>query len=104
MGAPHPPGSVAAHTSSTTTGGSRPDRAGSAPLRLGAATGVRQNEPMSLSVDESWDRISRWLDRYAPAVAGVVGPPASTQEIAAVADGLGVPVPADLAAWWRRAN
>ena len=57
-----------------------------------------------MSVDESWDRISRWLDRYAPAVAGVVGPPASSREIAEVADGLGVPVPADLAAWWRRAN
>jgi cell wall assembly regulator SMI1 len=65
---------------------------------------VHQNGPMSLSVDESWDRIVRWLDRYAPAVAAAVGPPASTDDIAAVEAALDVPVPADLAAWWRRAN
>jgi cell wall assembly regulator SMI1 len=59
---------------------------------------------MSLSVDEAWDRITLWLGRYAPVVAAAVRPPASAAEIATVQDALGVTVPADLAAWWRRAN
>jgi cell wall assembly regulator SMI1 len=55
-------------------------------------------------VDESWDRILAWLNEHAPISAGRIGPPAEPEEISAAEEAAGVELPADLVAWWRRAN
>lgn len=59
---------------------------------------------MPSSVDESWDRIADWLDRHAPPTAAAVNPPANESALAQAEATLGLPLPADLVAWWRRAN
>lgn len=55
-------------------------------------------------VDETWDRIVGWLERHAPAVAGAIDPPAAESVLARAETAVGVPLPADLVAWWRRAD
>ncbi|TDB91242.1 SMI1/KNR4 family protein [Actinomadura sp. 7K534] len=59
---------------------------------------------MISTVDASWDRITAWLAQHAPATLERVGPPATDAEIDAVREVMGVDLPADLVAWWRRAN
>jgi cell wall assembly regulator SMI1 len=55
-------------------------------------------------VEESWDRIARWLHRHAPPLAATVNPPATEAALARAEAALGVSLPADLRAWWRRAD
>jgi cell wall assembly regulator SMI1 len=57
-----------------------------------------------MNVDESWDRIETWLSGNAPLLHAALSPPAPGVEIEEVARELNAPLPADLAAWWRRAN
>ncbi|MGI8335709.1 SMI1/KNR4 family protein [Actinomadura scrupuli] len=59
---------------------------------------------MPSDVDETWDRIVGWLGRHAPAVAGAIDPPAAEPALAQVEAAVGSPLPADLVAWWRRAD
>ncbi|WP_412515847.1 SMI1/KNR4 family protein [Actinomadura madurae] len=59
---------------------------------------------MTPTVDESWDRILDWLAQHAPATLDRISPPAADADIAAAEEAVGVELPADLAAWWRRAN
>lgn len=49
------------------------------------------------SISESWDRIHRWLERHAPKILASLNPGASTEEIAAVENTLGMALPVD----WR---
>lgn len=59
---------------------------------------------MSTDIDSSWDRIAAWLRAYAPTTARVVNPPASEPALDAVERELGTPLPADVRAWYRRAD
>ncbi|MEU5992469.1 SMI1/KNR4 family protein [Spirillospora sp. NPDC047418] len=59
---------------------------------------------MTSTVDESWDRILDWLARHAPATLKRIGPPAADADIAAAEEAVGAELPADLVAWWRRAD
>ncbi|WP_170026714.1 SMI1/KNR4 family protein [Actinomadura oligospora] len=59
---------------------------------------------MEPTVDRSWDRILAWLAEHAPATLDQIAAPASDDDIAAARAAVGVDLPADLVAWWRRAN
>lgn len=59
---------------------------------------------MPPTVDESWDRIVGWLGRHAPRIAAAINPPATESALAQAEATLRLPLPADLMAWWRRAN
>jgi cell wall assembly regulator SMI1 len=60
--------------------------------------------PMPPATDDSWDRITAWLSRHAPPLAATVNPPATEAAIAEAEAAVGTPLPADLLAWWRRAD
>ncbi|MGW6840986.1 SMI1/KNR4 family protein [Streptomyces sp. NPDC054958] len=49
-----------------------------------------------LTVDESWDRIESWLERYAPVTHGLLRPPTRLADIEAAELRLGVTFPPDL--------
>jgi cell wall assembly regulator SMI1 len=57
---------------------------------------------MTNPAEDPWDRIIRWLRRYAPVSAAHLGPPATKDDIAFVEALLDRQLPADLLAWWRR--
>jgi cell wall assembly regulator SMI1 len=59
---------------------------------------------MPPDVDESWDLILSWLGRHSPAEAALLRPPADPRDIDAAARAVGAALPADLVAWWRRAD
>jgi cell wall assembly regulator SMI1 len=61
---------------------------------MSAATGV----------EASWDRIEAWLSRCAPGYHAALNPPAGIDAIRRAERELGVSIPPDLAAWWRRAD
>ena len=46
-----------------------------------------------------WERIEAWLGENAPRALADLRPPATPQALAALEDGLGMPVPADLREW-----
>ncbi|MEV4426427.1 SMI1/KNR4 family protein [Streptomyces sp. R-07] len=52
----------------------------------------------------AWSRITRWLEKHAPAGARALRPPATDADIALLQDALGCPVPGELEAWLRRNN
>ncbi|ONI73045.1 hypothetical protein ALI144C_44645 [Actinosynnema sp. ALI-1.44] len=55
----------------------------------------------SPEVVHSWGRIRAWLELNAPGVFAKIHPPASAGDIAVAEDAVGVPLPADLRAWWQ---
>jgi cell wall assembly regulator SMI1 len=55
-------------------------------------------------VDASWERIEDWSARCAPGFHAALNPPASLASIQQLERALGVALPPDLAAWWRRAD
>lgn len=59
---------------------------------------------MAPSVDESWDIIVEWLARNSPRELALIRPPAAEDDIRDAERRLGVALPNDLVAWWRRAD
>lgn len=59
---------------------------------------------MSPSVEDSWARITAWLDEHAPETARRLGPPAVDAELSAAREAAGDPLPDDLIDWWRLSN
>jgi cell wall assembly regulator SMI1 len=59
---------------------------------------------MRPEVDDSWHRIVAWLRAHAPLMADDLNPTADARTLAEAAAAVGVPLPADLVAWWRRAD
>nr|MDT0660387.1 SMI1/KNR4 family protein [Micromonospora sp. DSM 115978] len=59
---------------------------------------------MQPDVDQSWDLILNWLGRHSPAEAALIRPPADPRDIDAAAHAVDTGLPADLVAWWRRAD
>ncbi|MEU5693066.1 SMI1/KNR4 family protein [Actinosynnema sp. NPDC020468] len=57
---------------------------------------------MSAPVEESWDRIEKWLHATAPAAAERLSPPASAAAVGAAETTVGLPFPPDLVASLRR--
>ncbi|MFF5078542.1 SMI1/KNR4 family protein [Actinoplanes sp. NPDC000266] len=53
---------------------------------------------------EPWDRIVEWLRQHCPADAADVRAPAAEADLEAAESAVGVPLPVDLAAWWRTAD
>ncbi|MER5863238.1 SMI1/KNR4 family protein [Kitasatospora sp. NPDC002040] len=51
---------------------------------------------ITFTVDESWDRIERWLAQHAPVTHGLLRPPAVPADVAAAELRLGVAFPPDL--------
>ncbi|MDX8143844.1 hypothetical protein SK854_17090 [Lentzea sp. BCCO 10_0061] len=48
----------------------------------------------------NWSRADAWLRTHAPELRSKFLPPASAADVAAAEETIGVPLPADLAAWW----
>ncbi|WP_460353841.1 SMI1/KNR4 family protein [Actinoallomurus acanthiterrae] len=59
---------------------------------------------MITDVQSSWDRISTWLRAHSPTTAEAVNAPATDKAIEAAERAVGVPLPADLRAWYRAAD
>jgi cell wall assembly regulator SMI1 len=55
-------------------------------------------------IDQVWDRVERWLERFAPRWRAMLGPPATSAELIAVRQTIGTRLSPDLGGWWRRAN
>jgi cell wall assembly regulator SMI1 len=55
-------------------------------------------------MDEIWDRIEAWLAQHAPAVLAGLNGPATEQELDATERALGVTLPEDVRASYRRHN
>lgn len=56
------------------------------------------------TIDQSWERIERWLANHAPATLASLNPPASADELAQAETALGRPLPEELTASLRRHN
>jgi cell wall assembly regulator SMI1 len=59
---------------------------------------------MLTAVNESWDIIVEWLGRHSPPELALIRPPAAEDDIRDVERSVGVALPDDLVAWWRRAD
>ncbi|GIJ45326.1 hypothetical protein Val02_22120 [Virgisporangium aliadipatigenens] len=55
---------------------------------------------MTDAVSNAWRRIAGWLTVHAPGTAAQVRGPADPEEIDALERDVGVPLPAELRAWW----
>lgn len=60
----------------------------------------RMQQIAARQVTEAWRRITSWLEQHAPATHSALLPGASTYEIAALEQALGVRVPVELRALW----
>src|SRR4051812_44580484 len=59
---------------------------------------------MLTAVNESWGIIVEWLGRHSPPELALIRPPAAEDDIRDVERSVGVALPDDLVAWWRRAD
>ncbi|MEU3648597.1 SMI1/KNR4 family protein [Lentzea sp. NPDC034063] len=48
----------------------------------------------------NWSRVDAWLRSHMPELHAKFLPPATATDVAAAEEAIGVPLPADLAAWW----
>ncbi|WP_410660061.1 SMI1/KNR4 family protein [Amycolatopsis sp. lyj-112] len=55
---------------------------------------------MTVSVEQTWQRIVALLSEHAPVTAREIRPPAPIEHVERLQDAVGLALPADLRAWW----